>query len=52
MWQLNQKIPGVSVNANYQIYSRFQVRGSRVWVPLTRLERLVVACIASLKGRG
>jgi len=52
MWYLNQKIPGVSVNANYQIYSRFQVRGSRVWVPLTRLERLVVACIASLKGRG
>jgi glycosyltransferase involved in cell wall biosynthesis len=51
MWQLNQKIPSVSVNANYQIYSRFQVRGSRVWVPLTRLERLVVACIASLKGR-
>ena len=52
MWKLNHKIPGVSVNANYQIYSRFQVRGSRVWVPLTRLERLVVACIASLKGRG
>jgi hypothetical protein len=52
MWQLNQKIPSVSVNANYQIYSRFQLRGSRVWVPLTRLERLVVACIASLKGRG
>ena len=52
MWQLNQKIPGVSVNANYQIYSRFQVRGSRVWVPLTRLERLVVACIANLRGRG
>lgn len=52
MWQLNQKILGVSVNANYQIYSRFQVRGSCVWVPLTRLERLVVACIASLKGRG
>jgi glycosyltransferase involved in cell wall biosynthesis len=51
MWQLNQKIPGVSVNANSQIYSRFQERGSRVWVPLTRLERLVVACIASLKGR-
>ncbi len=50
MWQLNQKIPGVSVNANYQIYSRFQGRGSRIWVPLTRLERLVVACIASLKG--
>ena len=51
MWQLNQKIPGVSVNANYQIYSRFQERGSRIWVPLTRLERLVAACIASLKGR-
>jgi glycosyltransferase involved in cell wall biosynthesis len=51
-WQLNQKIPGVSVNANYQIYSRFQIRGSRVWVPFTRLERLLVACIASLKGRG
>lgn len=50
MWQLNQKIPGVSVNANYQIYSRFQERGSRIWVPLTRLERLVLACIASLKG--
>jgi glycosyltransferase involved in cell wall biosynthesis len=51
MWQLNQKIPGASVNANYQIYSRFQVRGSRVWVPLTRLERMIVACIACLKGR-
>lgn len=52
MWQLNQKIPGVSMNANYQIYSRFQERGSRVWVPLTRLERLVVACISNLWGRG
>jgi len=50
MWQLNNRIPGVSVNANYQIYSRFQVRGSRIWMPLTRLERLMVACIASLKG--
>jgi glycosyltransferase involved in cell wall biosynthesis len=50
MWQLNQQIPGVSVNANYQIYGRYQARANRIWTPLTRLERIAVACIASLKG--
>ena len=52
MWRLNEQIPGVSVNANYQIYSRYQARTNRIWTPLTRLERIAVACIASLKGRG
>ncbi|MBU3576868.1 glycosyltransferase family 2 protein [Polynucleobacter sp. UK-Kesae-W10] len=48
---LNKKIPGISVGANYQIYSRFQFRGNGIWTPLTRLERLLMAIFASLRGQ-
>lgn len=51
MLQLNQKIPGISVLANYEIYARFQFRGNGLLTPLTRLERLLVSVLASLGGR-
>jgi glycosyltransferase involved in cell wall biosynthesis len=51
MLQLNQKIPGISVLANYEIYARFQFRGNGLLTPLTRLERLLVSVLASLRGR-
>lgn len=47
--QLNQKIPGISVAANYEIYARFQYRGNGLLTPFTRLERLVVSILASMK---
>lgn len=51
MLHLNQKIPGISVLANYEIYARFQFRGNGVLTPLTRFERLLVSVLASLRGR-
>ena len=51
MLQLNQIIPGISVLANYEIYARFQFRGNGLLTPLTRLERLLVSVLASLRGR-
>jgi len=48
--QLNQKIPGVSVMTNYEIYGRFQFRGNGIFTPFTRLERLLVSLLASLRG--
>ncbi|QWE10808.1 glycosyltransferase family 2 protein [Polynucleobacter sp. es-EL-1] len=50
LMELNQKIPGISVAANYQIYSRYQFRGNGIFTPLTRLERLMMAAIASIFG--
>lgn len=50
LMQLNQKIRGISVAANYEIYARFQYRGNGVLTPFTRLERLVLALLASVKG--
>lgn len=50
MLELNQKISGISVMANYEIYARFQFRGNGLMTPLTRLERLLVAICASIKG--
>lgn len=50
MLQLNQKIRGISVLANYEIYARFQFRGNGLLTPLTRLERLLVSVLASLRG--
>lgn len=47
--QLNQKIPGVSVVANYEIYARFQYRGNGFLTPFTRLERLLVSLLVSMK---
>ena len=51
LFLINEKIPGVSISANYQIYSRFQFRGNGIWTPLTRLERFVVALLASIRGK-
>ena len=51
LFELNKKIPGISVGANYQIYSRFQYRGNGVWTPLTRLERFMIAMLASIRGQ-
>ena len=51
MLKLNQKIPGISVMANYEIYARFQFRGNGIFTPFTRLERLLVSILASFKGR-
>jgi glycosyltransferase involved in cell wall biosynthesis len=51
MWQLNRKILGVSVAANYEIYARFQFRGNGLLTPFTRLERLLISTIAALSGR-
>jgi glycosyltransferase involved in cell wall biosynthesis len=51
LFELNKKIPGISVAANYQIYSRYQFRGNGIWTPLTRLERFIVALLASIRGQ-
>ena len=48
---LNQAIPGVSVGANYQIYSRYQFRGNGLWTPFTRLERFFLALSATVYGQ-
>jgi glycosyltransferase involved in cell wall biosynthesis len=44
---LNTQFPGISLQANAQIYARFQYRRGGIWTPLTRLERLIVALWAS-----
>ena len=51
LFELNKIIPKISFAANYQIYSRYQFRGNRFWTPLTRLERALVAMIATILGR-
>lgn len=50
MLKLNQRIPGVSVIANYEIYARFQFRGNGIFTPFTRLERILVSMLSSLRG--
>lgn len=50
LFELNKKIPGISISANYQIYSRYQFRGNGIWTPFTRLERALVAVAASIRG--
>ena len=44
---LNIKFPGISLQANAEIYARFQYRRSGMWTPLTRLERLMLALWAT-----
>lgn len=44
---LNKQFPGISLQANAQIYARFQYRRGGVWTPLTRLERLMAALWAT-----
>ncbi len=51
LFELNKTIPGISVGANYQIYSRYQFRGNGIWTPFTRLERAVVAILATIRGK-
>jgi GT2 family glycosyltransferase len=51
MTQLNQRIQGISVGANAEIYARFQFRGNGLLTPLTRLERWGVALLVAIKGR-
>jgi glycosyltransferase involved in cell wall biosynthesis len=51
MIQLNERIQGISVGANAEIYARFQFRGNGLLTPLTRLERWGVALHAAIKGR-
>lgn len=48
---LNKIISGISFAANYQIYSRYQFRGNGFWMPFTRLERALIAMIATILGR-
>ena len=48
LFQLNRKITGISVMANYEIYGRFQYRGNGLLTPFTRLERLLVSAFAAL----
>lgn len=50
MWNLNQKIPYISVAANYEIYARFQFRRNGLFTPFTRIERLLVSMLASFRG--
>lgn len=50
LMMLNQKIRGISVMANYEIYARFQFRGNGVLTPLIRLERWIISAWASIYG--
>lgn len=50
LFELNQKISGISVMANYEIYARFQFRGNGLMTPFTRLERLLVSICVSFRG--
>ena len=50
LMQLNQKIHGISVAANYEIYARYQYRGNGLLTPFTRLERLLFSMFASIRG--
>jgi glycosyltransferase involved in cell wall biosynthesis len=48
IWMLNRKIKNITFDANCQIYARFQFRKNGVWTPFTRLERYLIAILASL----
>ena len=50
MKKLGQRIRGISVMTNYEIYSRFQYRGNGVLTPFTRGERWAVAVLFSIYG--
>ena len=45
---LNQRFKGISLQANCEIYARFQFRRNGLWTPLTRLERLLVGLWVTL----
>ena len=44
---LNKQFPGISLQANSEIYARFQYRKNGLWTPFTRLERLLLALWAA-----
>lgn len=44
---LNKQFPGISLQANLQIYARFQFRRNGMWTPFTRIERLLIALWAT-----
>lgn len=46
MQLINQRIPNISFAANCELYARFQYRGSGLWTPFTRLERMLVSILA------
>lgn len=45
--ELNRRFKSISFKANAEIYARFQYRGSGLFTPFTRLERLVVGAWAT-----
>lgn len=51
MLDLNRKIPKISFLANYEIYAELQYRKNGLLTPILRMERALVALIASLAGR-
>lgn len=51
MLDLNRKLPGVSLAANYEIYAEFQFRRNGWRTPFLRLERLAMALLATLAGK-
>lgn len=50
LFEINRRIPGISFSANYQIYARFQYRDNGLLTPLTRIERFIFSCLATLMG--
>jgi glycosyltransferase involved in cell wall biosynthesis len=54
-WQfltlLNKKIPGISYAVNCELYARFQHKKPRIWSPLRKIERWVIALAAYLSAR-
>lgn len=40
---LNEKIPGISIPTNYDIYAQFQYRGNGIYTPFIRLERFIIS---------
>jgi hypothetical protein len=54
-WQLltllNKKIPGISYAANCELYARFQHKKPRIWSPLRKIEKWVIALAAFLSAR-
>lgn len=49
--RLNQRIPGISWQANCQLYSRIQTKGGSLTRPLRKLERYALAMVLTLIGR-
>lgn len=48
---LNKKIPGISYAAYCELYERFQHKKPRIWSPLRKIERWIIALAAYLSAR-